>query len=107
MATVDEIAELRRLIGEPTNMAPWTDGVVGARIDAAVDVDMRTLAATIWREKAAGYAVLVDVQEGNSKRSLSQLQKQALAQASSLDADVQAEYSEYRRGTRTRKIERQ
>jgi hypothetical protein len=109
MATADEIAELRRLIAEPTDAAPYTDAELGARIDVAAELgaDIRTLAASIWREKAASYAALVDVQEGNSKRTLSQLQEQALRMAGSLDGAVADEELQYRRGTRTRKIERQ
>ena len=105
MATVTEIANLRRLIVEPADVEPYTDAALTLRIDSGVD--LRTLAASIWREKAAQYAGLVDVQEGSSKRSLSQLQKQALMTASGFDAEVAGESLELRRGTRTRKIERQ
>ena len=34
MASPEEIAELRRLINEPVNVAPWTDGALSARLDA-------------------------------------------------------------------------
>lgn len=109
MATADELAQLRSLIGEPNNAAPYTDAALNTRIDAAnfEGTDLRSLAATIWREKAASYAGVVDVQEGNSKRTLSQLQSQALKMAASLDSNVAETELAYRRGTRTRKIERQ
>lgn len=103
MATATQIAELRRLINEPTNAEPWTDAVLGARIDAA-DGDMPSLAGTIWREKAATYASMIDIKEGNSDRKLSQLHKQALAMADSLAGSVSASFG--RRGATTRPIER-
>jgi hypothetical protein len=105
MATADQLAALRVLIAEPDNIDPYTD----ARLDTLLDtgVDPRSIAASLWREKAAGYTILVDVQEGNSKRSLSQLQKQALGMAGSFEAEVAGESVEIRRGSRTRKIERQ
>lgn len=105
MATPEDIAYLRILIAQPDNVEPYTDVALGARIDGGEDP--RSIAGSIWREKAASYTALVDVQEGNSKRSLSQLQKQALGMASSFDSELAAESVEVRRGSRTRKIERQ
>lgn len=105
MATATQIAELRRLINEPDDVAPWTGAVLAARIDEDPTLDLRTLAATIWREKAATYAGLVDIKEGNSDRKLSQLYKNALEMATSLGgADALVVGSG--RPTRTRKIER-
>ncbi len=100
MATPEQVTELRRLINEPDNVEPWTDAVLGARIDAATG-SLTTLAATIWSEKAAQYAGLVDVKEGSSDRKLSQLHRQALDMAASFAPGDGA------RGTRTRRIERQ
>jgi len=101
MADPAVIAELRRLIDEPTPET-FTDEVLSARIDASPDLP--ALAGQIWREKAATYAGLVDIKEGNSDRKLSQLYKQALEMASSLDpGGVEAEE---RRPARTRRIER-
>ena len=105
MATVAEIAALRILIAQPDNVEPFTDVRLAGLID--IGSDPRVIAASIWREKAASYSVLVDVQEGNSKRSLSQLQKQALSMASSFDSEVAGEAVVLRRGSRTRVIERQ
>ena len=104
MAEAAEVAELRRLINEPTDAAPWTDAVLSARIDAN-EGTLVSLAATIWREKAASFAGLVDIKEGNSDRKMSQLYKQALEMASSLGGGDEALV--VRRPTRTRKIERQ
>lgn len=104
MAEAADIAELRRLINELDNAAPWTDEVLGARIDAN-EGTLSSLAATIWREKAATYASMVDIKEGNSDRKLSQLYKQALAMADSLGGELASAGAS--RPTRTRKIERQ
>ena len=107
MATVDQINELRRLIDQPNNVTPWTDQVLGDRIDALGPIpDLRLLAGNIWTEKAASYTSLVDIKEGNSDRKLSQLHKQALAMASSFGADGEGSTSN-RRVSRTRPIERQ
>lgn len=103
MATAEQVADLRRLIDEPTQ-DPYTDAILGVRIDAHGDEDLRLLASTLWREKAARFAGLVDVQEGNSRRNLSQLYKHALEMATSLGG---AEASlTTRRPARTRPIER-
>lgn len=101
MATAEQIAELRGLINEPTE-DPYTDVILSVRIDA--EPELRILAATIWREKAARYAGLVDIKEGNSDRKLSQLHKQALAMAEGLTVGVDVVVG---RRTTTRKIERQ
>lgn len=104
MATAEQIADLRRLINEPDDVEPFTDAVLTVRIDA--DPDLKSLAAIIWREKAATFASLVDVKEGNSDRKLSQLYKQALEMASNFSAEV-AVIATTTRVSRTRKIERQ
>jgi hypothetical protein len=100
MATTEQITELRRLINEPDNAEPWTDAALGLRIDAVTS--LTELAATIWSEKAAQYAGLVDVKEGSSDRKLSQLHRQALDMAASFGAGDSTA-----RGARTRRIERQ
>lgn len=104
MAEAATIADLRRLINQPTNTDPWTDAVLSARIDDWVG-DLTALAATIWREKAATFAGLVDVQEGSSSRKLSQLYTQALAMAAGLDAGSTTSVTG-RRAATTRPIER-
>jgi hypothetical protein len=102
MASAEQIAELRRLINEFETTEPWTDAALGARIDATDDIT--ALAATIWREKAATYAGLVDMKEGNSDRKLSQLYKQALDMSAALGGGDGAAGG--RRPAMTRPIER-
>lgn len=103
MADAATIAELRRLIDEPTQ-EPFTDEALGVRIDAH-EGELRLLAATMWREQAARYAKLIDIKEGNSDRKLSQLHKQALTMADGLGGSVDVVASASRR-SRTRPIER-
>lgn len=104
MADAATIAELRRLINEPDNVEPFTDAYLTGRLDGWAG-SISGLAAVMWREKAASYSELVDIQEGNSNRKLSQLYAQALKMADGLDggSTVVASAS---RVSRTRPIER-
>lgn len=104
MAEATTIAELRRLINEPT-ADPYTDEVLGLRLDAHTGT-LNQLAAILWREKAAKYAGLIDIKEGNSDRKLSQLHKQALAMADGLGGSVVDVELVGARRSRTRPIER-
>lgn len=79
MASPEEIADLRRKISELDN-TNYSDAVLGARIDAA-DGDLNKVAYSIWQEKAATYAELVDISEAGSSRKNSQLYKNALEMA--------------------------
>jgi hypothetical protein len=79
MATASEIAAFRLLIDEADDSEPYTDEALGERLDVATSP--QALAATIWTEKAAAYAALVDVSESGSSRALGQLQDKALAMA--------------------------
>lgn len=106
MAEEAQIAELRRLINEPINAEPWTDEYLSGRLDAWSGT-VNALAASMWREKAATYTELVDIQEGNSNRKLSQLYSQALKMADGLDGGSDSGLTPSgRRVSRTRPIER-
>lgn len=104
MATAQQILDLRVMVNEPTQ-EPYTDVALGLRLDAAGG-NLRRVAASLWSEKSARYSELVDVQEGSSKRSLSQLQGAAVRMASYYDALVAGETATAARGSRTRAIER-
>lgn len=84
MATQEEIDAFRLTIGEQDETM-YTDLLLSDRMDAATD--LTELAVTIWREKAARYARLVDMQEGTSRRSLSQMYEQALGMISVLSGE--------------------
>lgn len=79
MATAEDIAQLRSMIAEPTNEEPYTDEQLSAQIDAADSLP--TLAAQVWRSKAASLAHLVNISEGGSSRSMGDLYKNAIAMA--------------------------
>lgn len=79
MATPEQIAQFRRMIGELQNESPWDDAYVSSVIDASASLN--AAAARAWEEKAAIYASMVDTTESGSQRRLSQLQEQALKMA--------------------------
>lgn len=80
----DIITRLRRLINDLSDPPEYSDADLSAYLDEFVG-DVNKAAAAIWREKAAKYAGLVDMKEGSSSRSLSQLYKNALAIADGLE----------------------
>lgn len=104
VATQDQIVQLRRYVDEATE-ATYTDVDLAARIDAGSSIE--NVASVIWLEKAAAYGRLVDMQEGASRRSLSQLQSAALRMSTTFSggSDVTPGGTSERRTT-TRAIER-
>lgn len=102
MATPDQILALRRLVNELADAEPYTDEALNIRIDAA-EGDLRVVARDIWTEKAAGYAELVDVQEGSSRRALGDLYEQAMKMSAGFTDDVT---TTRKRSSRTRAIVR-
>lgn len=100
------LADLRELINEPVNAEPWTDEYLAGRIEGW-EGTLEMLAGRLWTKKAAMYADLIDVKEGNSDRKLSQLHKQALTMAGSFQVDESGDpITTTRRASRTRPIER-
>jgi hypothetical protein len=79
VATAGEIAAFRLLIDEHDDAQPYSDLSLSTRLDGATST--QSLAAEIWREKAATYASLVNVTESGSSRSMSDLHKNALNMA--------------------------
>lgn len=78
MATAAQIAELRIMINEPNNVAPWDDETLGMLIDAKSG-DLKAAAYSVWEGKAAQVAHLVDISEGGSSRKMSDMYKNFLA----------------------------
>lgn len=76
MATPEDIARLRRLVGEPDDVAPWSDATLAGIIDDADDLNSAAL--EIWESKAAASASFVDTTESGSSRRMSQVNDQAL-----------------------------
>lgn len=85
MATEDQIARLRLLIGEETSEV-YTDEDLDTRIDTAGDLNKA--AYEIWTEKAAAAAELVDISEGGSSRKMGDIYEQALNMAKHFGSQV-------------------
>lgn len=88
MATPEQIAQLRLLIAEPDNTAPYDDASLGLRIDAAQG-ELPPVAYDIWVEKAAAAAQLVDTSEGGSSRKMGDIHEQSLAMASHFKKEIE------------------
>lgn len=84
MATADQIIRLRLLVGEDTQ-EPYTDESLSARIDTALG-NLDRVAYEVWVEKAARYSRLVDISEGGSSRSNSDLFARAQSMAAMFKA---------------------
>jgi hypothetical protein len=72
--------DLRRLIDEPSNSSKYPSAKLTEILQAHNGI-ANLAAAQIWTEKAAVYSALVDMQEGETKRNLSDLMKNALQMA--------------------------
>lgn len=88
MATT-EIEQLRAL----------TDGAEGIEDAVLTEIitaegSVKAAAVTVWRQKAASYASLVDISESGSSRSLSNLHKQALTMADTIARDLVVDVEE-------------
>lgn len=105
MATTTQLDELRALTDVLASDPVYTPIVLGALID---EQGMNAAAASVWRRKAASYTSLVDVSESGSSRSMSQLYKNASAQAVSFQtlADAEGVVVPLSGRTRIRSIER-
>ena len=78
MATPEQLVDLREAINESTSEV-YTDERLSEIIDAGGSV--ARAAATIWTGKAGKAANLVDVAEGSSRRSLSDVWEHAIKMA--------------------------
>ena len=78
--TNEQLATLRRMIGDETAPYMYSDTDLAAYLDTYLGDFTRT-AAFIWREKAAVYAKSVDITEAGSTRKMSDLFDNALKMA--------------------------
>ena len=87
MATTEEIAAVRDMIGEPDDTNGWTDDKIAEFIDATTSLNLA--AGNIWSSKAAKYSTMVDISESGSSRKMSGLLDNALKLSKSFrDAEV-------------------
>ncbi len=82
MADEATIARFRRMTGLEPDDAVYTDAVIDGMIE---DLGFEAAAATVWREKAASVADLVDITESGSSRRLSQLREAYLGMGTAVD----------------------
>jgi hypothetical protein len=80
VANAEQIDTVRVLTNEPDNVEPYTDVKLAASIDDASG-NLNLIAAKIWREKAAGFAEMVDTSESGSSRKDGVLWERAIKQA--------------------------
>jgi hypothetical protein len=104
MATVEQIAELRLLVAEPTEDT-YTDAALGVAIDAAGG-DLDLVARDIWVQKAAKFSALVDISEAGSSRSMGSLHANALKMVDLFNAKLDRTKADVVVGTRIRKLTR-
>lgn len=103
MAAPALIAELRRLVDEPTTDT-YSDVELGDKLDSSAG-DVHMAAYLVWTEKAASYASMVNVSESGSSRSMGDMYKNALNLANHHIA-LSSQSIETRTRSRTRAIER-
>jgi hypothetical protein len=82
MATSEQVAEVRKNTNEMSD-DDYTDPALDALIDGTGGVNAAS--ATIWRQKAAKYAHLVDIEEAGASHDFSDLHKNALDMAKQFD----------------------
>lgn len=82
----DDYLRLRRMVGEPDKTI-YSDADLEIALDEAAG-DFPTAAAAIWREKAGGYAEMVDISEAGSSRKNGALYDRAVAQAAYFEAQA-------------------
>lgn len=97
--------QLRRLTNENAEDSEYTEDELTAKISDRLG-DVYLAAADVWREKAAAAADLVDITEGNSRRSWSKAYEQALAMASAMETQSPSEATALQPTARMRKITR-
>lgn len=86
MATDIQIAALRRMTSVTLDDETYTGDLLGRMIDDLGSLELA--ASTIWGEKAAAAATLVDMTESGSSRSLSKIQEQALKMRAAFGGDA-------------------
>lgn len=92
MADQATIARFRRMTALEVDDVVYTDAVIDGMIE---DLGFEAAAATVWREKAALVAGLVDTTESGSSRRLSQLREAYLGMAGAVDPVIEPGMGSY------------
>lgn len=86
MADDATLAQFRRMTDLDVEDEIYTDSLIDGMIE---DLGFETAAATVWREKAAKAAGMVDITESGSSRRFSQLKDAYLGMASAVGGVVE------------------
>lgn len=104
--SADELAQIRRMVSD-ADQEFWSDLLLQDAAEAYVSTDgsydLRSLAASLWEEKAAAWAKMVNTSESGSSRSMSQQFDHAIVMAKRFresGSDEPADTSLYPRSTR-------
>lgn len=84
MATPEDIMALRKKIADVDEPFNYTDEQLSTLLDETNNTQ-NSIAASLWRERAASAVLLVDVTESGSSRKLSQIRTSALEMADYYD----------------------
>jgi hypothetical protein len=79
MSTADQVNAVRLYTNEPDRSGDFGDDLIGGLVDSLGGVE--AAAAEVWDQKASKFSELVDVSEAGASRKLSDLYKNAVAQA--------------------------
>lgn len=104
MATVEQIAQVRLLVAEPTQTT-YSDAALGNMIDAVGD-DLNIVARDVWVQKAAALAEVPDVSEAGSSRSMGALHAKALSMVTYFQKQIDTAVAASTTGTRIRRLTR-
>lgn len=102
MASASDIDAVRKNTNEPTS-ENYSDETIGALVDA---IGVAGASATIWHQKAAASAELVDVSEAGASHKLSDIHKNAVGMASHWQAIYDGETVAVSERLRIKRIER-
>lgn len=86
MADEKTLARFRRMTALDETDTTYTDAVIDGMIE---DLTFDAAVRTVWQEKAAAVAGLVDITESGSSRRLSQLRESYLAMGSAVAGEVE------------------
>lgn len=87
MATETELAQFRRMTALEADDETYTDAVIDGMIE---DLGFNAAVASVWTEKAASVAGLVDTTESGSTRRLSQLREAYLGMGSAVNPEPES-----------------
>lgn len=89
--SAEQLAQVRRMIDEDTDANGYTDALLIAGAEAFFvnsAYNLRAYAGSLWEEKAAKAAELVNVSESGSSRSMAQVFDHYMAMAARFNSSI-------------------